>query len=623
MSDSLLEKINTPQDLKALSDEDIPALCEEIRSFLIEKVEASGGHLASNLGVIEMTLAIHRVFDAERDHIVFDVGHQAYVHKIITGRRERFDDLRKPGGLSGFTSIKESKYDCFGAGHSSTSVSAALGFAEADKLKGSDAHTVCVIGDGAYTGGMVHEALNNCKPELPLVIILNENGMSISNNKGTFASYLSGVRISRGYLRWKSGTNSILKKIPVVGRALHKCLFFIKEAIKRIAYSSNYFEDLGLYYIGPIDGNNYKKAEKALKAAKRLKKCVVVHMKTQKGKGYEPAERSPDEYHSVSSAKANTTTFHSTLADELTEMAGADNKITAVTAAMGMGTGLAAFGKIYPERYFDVGIAEEHALTFSAGLAASGIKPYVAIYSTFLQRGYDNIIHDIALQSLPVRLLIDRAGISSADGATHHGIFDVSFLSHIPNISIYAPATYGSLRAILRSTENAQQPVAIRYPNLAADERVDSIFYPDGDYSTFGVKSSFPKDKTPEYVYITYGRTVSFALDAVMMLSDMGIDAGVVLVERIKPYEISVREIFECIKNAKRIIYVEEGIKNGGAAMITKEMLQEEGFDLGKSGFDIVAIDDNFVIPEKICDIYDFAGFTAERLAKWFLEDGN
>ena len=623
MKNRILDSVNSVDDLKKIPSADIPQLCGEIREFLIEKVNKTGGHLASNLGVVELTVAMHRVFNSPEDHIIFDVGHQAYTHKIITGRKDMFDTLRQPGGISGFTKMSESEHDAFGAGHSSTSISAALGFAEADKLNEKVNHTVCVIGDGAYTGGMVHEALNNCKRNLNLVIILNENRMSISTNKGAFASYLAKVRISKGYTEWKAGTNSFLSHLGAVGRGIQRFLRWTKNKLKKTFYKNNYFEDLGLYYIGPVDGNDYKTIEKTLEEAKRLGRCVVVHTYTRKGKGYQPAEKSPDHFHNVQNANAGTEKLRDAVADELLECAKADDSVVAVTAAMGIGTGLSKFEEKYPKRYFDVGIAEEHALTFSAGLAASGIKPYVAIYSTFLQRGYDNIIHDIALQSLPVRLLIDRAGISSADGATHHGIFDVSFLSHIPNISIYAPATYGSLRAILRSTGNAQQPVAIRYPNLAADERVDSIFYPDGDYSTFGVKSSFPKDKTPEYVYITYGRTVSFALDAVMMLSDMGIDAGVVLVERIKPYEISVREIFECIKNAKRIIYVEEGIKNGGAAMITKEMLQEEGFDLGKSGFDIVAIDDNFVIPEKICDIYDFAGFTAERLAKWFLEDGN
>ena len=357
----ILDTVNFPEDIKSLDEDRLTRLADEIRTFLIDKVEKNGGHLASNLGVIELTLAIHRVFDIPHDHLIFDVGHQSYVHKILTGRKEKFDKLRVPGGLSGFTSIRESEYDAFGAGHSSTSISAALGFAEADLLKGEKAHTVCVIGDGAYTGGMVHEALNNCKTELPLIIILNENGMSISNNKGTFASYLAGVRISEGYVRWKKTTNSFLEKIPLVGKGLKWLLSKTKDIIKGIVYDSNYFEDLGLYYLGPIDGHNIKKLEKALTEAKKLGKTVVVHVKTQKGKGYLPAEKFPDEYHSVDS-RCVPDTFHSVAADKLITLAERDDKIVAVTAAMGLGTGLDKFGAVYPKRYFDVGIAEEHAV---------------------------------------------------------------------------------------------------------------------------------------------------------------------------------------------------------------------------------------------------------------------
>ncbi len=613
METKLLDKINSYSDIASLKGDELTALCRELREFLIEKVTRSGGHLASNLGVVELTVAIHRVFDIPNDHLIFDVGHQAYVHKILTGRKQGFDSLRTPGGLSGFTSIKEG--DDFGAGHSSTSVSAALGFAEADRMTGRSAHTVCVIGDGAYTGGMVHEALNNCKEELPLVIILNENGMSISDNKGTFANYLAGVRVSEGYNRWKRHTSALLEKIPLIGKPILKFLGWVKGGIKRAFYDTNYFEDLGLYYIGPIDGHNIKKLEKALTEAKHLGKCVVVHVKTQKGRGFEPAEKFPDEYHSVSGTKAQSS-FHAEAAEALLTLAERDGKITAVTAAMGLGTGLDRFEAAYPDRYFDVGIAEEHALTFSAGLSAAGMKPYVAIYSTFLQRGYDNIIHDIALQSLPVRLLIDRAGLAPSDGATHHGIFDVAFLSHIPEMEIISPATYGSLRAAIRYSENISSPIAIRYPNASECDAVRRAFYPIGDYDSFGVRCDFDEKNPPSLIFITYGHTAALAIKAKELLSERGItDVGIILVERIKPYADTARKISDIIKRARCVIFAEEGIKNGGAAMITYEELRRLGHDFTGTKYEIMAIDDSFVQPCKPCSILDFAGISPKALA--------
>ena len=346
MERKLLDSVNSPEDLKKLSDNEIPLLCSEIREFLIENIGKSGGHMASNLGVTELSVALHRVFDSPKDHIIFDVGHQGYVHKIITGRKDGFKNLREPGGLSGFTTRREGEHDPFGAGHSSTSVSASLGFAEADALKGSEAYTVCVIGDGAYTGGMVHEALNNCRRDLRFVIVLNENRMSISKNIGAFASYIAKVRVSKGYRRWKNGTNSLLRHIPLIGKPIQSLLSWAKNKIKRVLYPSNYFEDLGLYYIGPVDGNDYKSIEKALADAKSIGKCVVVHAYTKKGKGFEPAERSPDDFHSYS-VRSEDKTLHSAFADNLIEMAADDDKILAITAAMGMGTGLVAFEKQY------------------------------------------------------------------------------------------------------------------------------------------------------------------------------------------------------------------------------------------------------------------------------------
>ncbi len=611
-----LDKINSPSDLKSLSYEEIDCLCREARSFLVEKVGERGGHLASNLGVTELSVAIHRVFDSPTDHIIFDVGHQSYVHKIITGRKDRFDELRIPGGLSGFTSMRESKHDAFGAGHSSTSLSAALGYAEGDKLAGRDNYTVCVLGDGAYTGGMIHEAINNCKPDLKLIVIINENGMSISLNQGVFASYLSSVRSSSGYIGIKNKTDSILSHIPLIGKPLRAALSWVKNAIKRLVFKPSYFEDLGFYYLGPIDGNDYKKVERALLKARKLGKCVFVHLKTQKGKGLEEAERSPETFHSISTS-VQSDSFHSIAVEELISLADEDSKVAAITAAMGVGTGLADFEKRHPDRYFDVGIAEEHALTFSAGLAANGYKPFTAIYSTFLQRGYDNIIHDIALQALPVKLLVDRAGISVADGATHHGIFDVSFLSHIPGMEIISPATYKALRAAVGYAKDCMHPIAIRYPNASATEDFDGRFTPIISGDQLSIKCSFDPKEVPKNIFVTYGKETERVLAAADELAASGIECGVILAERIKPYEPLV-DYLSGIIHGRHVVYVEEGIKNGGAAATVLAMLAERGA-LSACRFEIAAIDDNFLIPDEICDIYDYAGLSASRLERYFL----
>lgn len=613
MSYKFLDGINSPSDLKKLNKADIPALASEIREFLIENVEKKGGHLASNLGAVELTLAIHTVFDSPSDHIIFDVGHQSYVHKMLTGRKNDFDSLRIPGGLSGFTLRRESEHDPFSAGHSSTSISAALGIAEADVLSGRKCHTVCVVGDGAYTGGMVHEALNNSNPRLPLVIILNENGMSISSNKGAFASYLSGVRVSRGYRSLKSHTKSFFGRIPG-GKALTRFTKALKNRIKSVVYRANYFEQLGLYYIGPIDGNDYDKVTKALTLAKATGKTCVVHLKTVKGLGYTPAENSPDDYHNVYSSE-NDSTYHSVLADELIALADNDERIVAVTAAMGIGTGLNRFGEKYPERYFDVGIAEAHALTFSAGLAAGGLIPFTAIYSTFLQRGYDSLLHDIALQNLPVKIMIDRAGLAVADGATHHGIFDVAFISHIPNMTLFAPASYESLISYMRFALNFNGPVAIRYPNSGENSAAISKFKSILTYPLCRVSVNFDANNPPENIFITYGGILNNVIKATEILKDQGKESGIILLETIKPYDDTAKIIAGIIANSRRVIYVEEGIKNGGAAEICGEALRSLGA-LKNTDYRILAIDDDFASPESVCDLYDYVGLSPERIAE-------
>lgn len=615
MSYEILDKINSIDDFKALPDGDMLPLCEELRAFLKEKVQKCGGHLASNLGVVELSVALHRVFDSPKDKIIFDVGHQSYVHKILTGRKDRFDELRTPGGLSGFTQMQESEHDAFGAGHSSTSISAALGYAEAMALRGENNHTVCVIGDGAYTGGMVHEAINNCRPELGLVVILNENGMSISSNKGAFASYLSDVRSSEGYRGIKDRTRSFFNHIPLLGKPIIWVLALIKRLLKKLLFTANYFEDLGFYYLGPIDGNDYKKVEAALLKAKKMNKCVFVHLITTKGKGYEEAEKNPDLYHSVKHSGGENSSFHGVFADEFLRMADRDDKVVAITAAMGLGTGLSAFGEKYPDRYFDVGIAEEHALTFAGGLSAAGHKPYAAIYSTFLQRGYDNIVHDIALQNLPVRIIIDRAGLAVSDGATHHGIFDVAFLSHIPNMRIYSPYCYSSLRGVLKASLDTEGPLAIRYPNSAEGECVST--HPFTKLGGGEVSVDFDLSIPQKNVIVTYGGITEKVLLAKKILEGQGIAVGVIAVELIKPYAPAVEIIEKVMRGGARVLYVEEGIKNGGAAMITKNMLSERGVDT--RDFAIFAIDDDFANPREKCDLYDYVGLSSEKIADYFL----
>ncbi len=610
-----LGKINSPAELKSLGDSEIPALCDEIRDFLVKRVTENGGHLASNLGAVELSVAIHRNFDSPHDHIIFDVGHQSYIHKIITGRYSNFDTLRQSGGLSGFTKRSESEYDCFGAGHSSTSLSAGLGFAEADKLLGSDAYTVVVLGDGAFTGGMVHEALNNCKKGLKLIIILNENEMSISKNIGRFAKNMAKLRKKTGYFNAKRFTGRVISKIPLIGKPIFSLMRRTKKYIKNALYGSNYFEDLGLYYLGPADGNNFEDIDALIKEAKKAGESVIIHVKTQKGKGYEPAEASPGAYHGVRPAgvEASETSFSQEFGRILCDMARNDEKICAITAAMSSGTGLDRFETAYPDRFFDVGIAEEHAVTFAAGLSANGYNPVCAIYSTFLQRSYDQIIHDAALQQLPMVIAIDRAGLNAADGATHHGIFDVAFLSHIPGVEIYAPVTYGGLSASLERAMSSDKVSAVRYPSGSEQQMLADVFYQDRDFDKIGVRTDV--NGQTDVLYITHGRIASECLKAKGILATSGVSSKVALCEYISPYDKLAGEILEIIKETspRAIVFVEEEIKAGGFGMMLAEALRICG-GLDGVKYDIAA-SENFVIQTKKEHIYKSAGVDAESIA--------
>lgn len=610
-----LDKINSPADLKCLQEDEIAPLAEEIRHFLVEKVENNGGHLASNLGVVELTIAIHRVFDIPKDHLIFDVGHQSYVHKIITGRKDSFDELRQGGGLSGFTKRSESDCDCFGAGHSSTSISAGLGFAHADKMLNNDASTIVLLGDGAFTGGMVHEALNNCQRDLKLIIILNENEMSISKNIGSFAKVLTKLRLRKSYVNTKAITRRILTAIPLIGKPLLRLLRNTKKRIKDLFYGSNYFENFGLFYIGPIDGNDEKQVEDALRIAKNTNESVLIHVNTIKGKGYEPAEKDPGKYHGISpkNAKPQLSNFSNEFGKCMLNLAENDEKVCAITAAMLDGTGLSSFSEKYPSRTFDVGIAEEHALTFASGLAAEGMKPYFAVYSTFLQRSYDQIIHDMALQNLPVKICIDRAGLNASDGPTHHGIYDVAMLSHVPNITLYAPATYEALRATMKLVNELDAPCAIRYNKGEEKEEIVREFY-SKDVGSLGIKTNFVSSEELDAIVITHGAIACEAIKAKEILKTKGINLGIILAERIMPYSNLVDDILEVLPNKSMpVVTLEEEIKAGGFGMMLLDKLNREPIMKNKKPY-IIALENTFA-DKYGKSIYKSFGLDAESIA--------
>lgn len=619
-----LSRINSPDDLRKIKGTMMPALAKEIRTYLVENITKSGGHLASNLGVVELTLALHRHFKTPHDHIIWDVGHQSYVHKLITGRRKGFENLRVPGGLSGFTKRSESVHDCFGAGHSSTSLSAALGFAESDARKGSDAYTVVVLGDGAFTGGMIHEAINNCREDLRLIIIINENEMSISRNEGKFARHMTRMRSSKNYFKFKTATVEIVEKIPYIGKSTADFMRDTKQILKNAIYASNYFEEMGLYYMGPVDGNDYEAVSNILEVAKALDRSTVIHVTTKKGYGYKPAENNPRRYHMVPKGgpSKEAPSFSSKLGEALVLKAAAVSDVCAITAAMPHGTGLEYFKNKFPRYFYDVGIAEEHAATFAAGLAANGMKPFFACYSSFLQRAYDSIIHDIALQNLPVTLCIDRTGLNEGDGATHHGIFDVSFLSAIPNMEIYTPVTYNGLKKALDCAYSSGRPCAVRYPKGEENERIRNTFYPNSDHDIQGVRTSYG-DSQPECVIVTYGDIAIEALKAEALFADMGIECGTVLLEMLKPYDCTAQRLISVIPyRCKNIVFLEEGIRNGGASVCIIDKLKAMNA-FSDTNIKIFAIDDDFAYGEKGKTLRETCKLRAEDIVEGYKEENN
>ncbi len=574
MNHSVLERVNEPSDLKRLSGRELRRLAEEIREQLIEIVPQTGGHLASNLGAVELTIALHTVFDSPRDKIVWDVGHQAYIHKLLTGRKDRFRTIRQAGGLSGFTKRSESPHDPFGAGHAGTSISAALGIARARDLKGEDFAVIAVIGDGAITCGIPFEGLNNAGHlNTRLIVVLNDNGMSISPNVGALSRYLNRLRSDPRYHQVKGRAEHILSHLPL-GRRLLDFLRRVKNSFKELLIPTRIWEEMGFTYIGPVDGHDLGDLIRTLQAARRVQGPVLVHLYTTKGKGYEPAEQDPTNFHGVSpngQEECPAPSYSKVFGQTAIRMAEADPRVVAITAAMPDGTGLVEFARRFPGRFFDVGIAEEHAVIFAAGLATEGFRPIVAIYSTFLQRSYDPLIHDVALQNLPVILAMDRAGIVGDDGATHNGVFDLSYLRHIPNMVVMAPKDECELQRMLWTALEIEGPVAIRYPRgsgvgVPLDE--GRVTLPVGQAEVLR------KGAGGDLAILAIGSMVYPALEAADLLAAEGIEAAVVNARFVKPLDKAV--LYGLARNFRRIVTVEENTLQGGFGSAVLEFYERK-----------------------------------------------
>ena len=559
----LLKTVRSPKDIKQMNIEELKVLSQEIRTFLVQSLSQTGGHLASNLGVVELTIALHYVFNGPEDKFIWDVGHQAYVHKLLTGRRKGFKHLRQLDGMSGFPKRHESDYDCFETGHSSTSISAALGMAKARDLRGDHNEVIAVIGDGALTGGMAFEALNNAgRANSKLIVILNDNEMSISKNVGGLGRYLNRLRSSKDYLKVKEDVEDVLHKVPVVGEQMVRTIKRTKESVKSFVIENTLFEQLGFTYLGPVDGHNLEELIEILNNTHEMKGPILIHVKTKKGKGYQLAERDPSHFHGVSPfcvatgegySKNSSVNFSTAFGGYLLNAADADDKIVAITAAMPEGTGLLPFAKAYPNRFFDVGIAEEHAVTFAAGMAAEGFKPVVAIYSSFLQRAYDQILHDVCLQELPVVLGVDRAGLVGEDGPTHHGLYDIAFLSSMPNMTVLAPKMPEELEGALEYAFALGKPVAIRYPR--GTTCIDTKYF--NDYKHSGFKTL---EKGNNMAILAVGRMVETALKVRELLLEKGYEIAVIEAPCVCP--VPQEEIYQ-LKHYDYLFTVEDGIIKG------------------------------------------------------------
>ncbi len=576
----ILDNINSPSDIKKLSYQELDKLSQELRDYLIKSISITGGHLASNLGVVELTLALHCTFESPKDKIIWDVGHQAYIHKIITGRKDRFNTLRKYKGLSGFPKRNESEHDIFDTGHSSTSISAALGVAKARDLNNDKYSVISVIGDGALTGGMAFEAMNHAGHEqTDMIVILNDNEMSISENVGGLSKYLNRLRTNPTYFKAKIDVENILNKIPSIGKTVSKTAGKAKDSLKYFLVPGIIFEELGFTYLGPVNGHDIKELNLVMERAKKIKGPVLIHVMTCKGKGYEYARKNPDKFHGIgpfnietgsviASGKKNPS-YSNVFGSSLVELAKEDNGIVAISAAMPSGTGLNDFAALYPKRFFDVGIAEQHAVTFAAGLAASGYKPVFAVYSTFLQRAYDQILHDVCLQNLPVVFAVDRAGIVGNDGETHHGVFDLSFLSHIPNMEIVAPKDGAELKEMLRCAFLWQKPVAIRYPRGESDD-----FTKLGNYDSILDKKAEVLLNGKDACIIAVGTMVRVAYEVANKIKDKNISCTVINARFIKP--LDEKTIINEVKHINNIITLEDNVIKGGLGSQVEKLFFNE-----------------------------------------------
>jgi 1-deoxy-D-xylulose-5-phosphate synthase len=610
----LLDKITKENEIKKINPRDYKKLAAEIRKFLIQNTSKTGGHLASNLGVVELTMALHLFLTFPQDKLVWDVGHQAYTHKLLTGRGGMFPKLRQMDGISGFPRSEESICDLFDTGHSSTSISAALGLVKARDLDGTDSKIVAVIGDGALTGGLAYEALNNAgRLKSNLIIILNDNNMSISENVGGMANYLAKLRTSAKYTGLKKNMENTLTQMPGVGKAIVERLKRSKDAIKYFMLPSMFFEDMGLSYVGPMDGHNISQLLTALKAASRFDKAVVIHVITKKGKGYEWAEKYPSRFHGVGSfdiqsGKLNREekeiSYTKVFSNALIGLAKNNKKILAITAAMPYGTGLLEFKQEFPDRFFDVGIAEQHAVTFAAGLAKGGYRPVVAIYSTFLQRAYDQILHDVCINNLPVIFAVDRAGITGKDGKTHQGIYDLSFLSHIPNMTVMAPKNRFELEEMLAYAVTSVGPVAIRYPKGEAYQGLKEYHAPIQQ----GKSEVIIKGK--EIAILAVGSMVKVGYELIRLLFQQGIQATLVNVRFISPMDTEILQ--KLAENHSLIVTVEENIKSGGYGQKVSDFLFEK--ELQKIGHINISIPDVFVEQGSVSELHRIYGLNAESI---------
>ena len=614
MNSSILAGISSPEDVRKLSRSELAQLANEIRKRIIEVVGTNGGHLSSNLGVVELTIALHRVFDSPHDSFIWDVGHQCYTHKMLTGRYDRFGSIRKKDGISGFPKREESAHDVFDTGHSSTSISAAYGLLCARTLSGDTGKVVAVIGDGALTGGMALEALSHAGQDTRgLIVILNDNKMSISPNTGALSEYLSRLSMGAGYQRLKYRIDSIVRKVPIAGNPIASCISRFKRGLKGLLFNDNLFVDLGFEYVGPLNGHNIEELEKVLRDVRNLDKPVVVHVITQKGKGYSLAENDPSTFHGIGPfcisdgtvEKFDTTSFTEAFSRSLIDQAERNPKIVAITAAMSKGTGLASFQHRYPDRFFDVGIAEQHAVTFAGGLAAGGLKPVVAIYSTFMQRAVDQVIHDVALQHLPVVFALDRAGPVPDDGETHQGLYDISLLRPVPGISILAPASVHEMNAMMDWSLQQDHPVVIRYPKGACPTEEGAFSLP----LEKGRGVFVHRDGTDTLIVCT-GGMYGEVHEACNILARAGTPADCYLLRFIKP--VDERHFLQACSAYRNIVIVEDGIQTGGIAQALASLLRSRRSDVRTA---VLAFGELFYPQGSRRDILASAGLSSAHIS--------